>query len=177
MTPEILLRSGLYFNFENPDPSTVTLQDVAWALAYTCRFAGHTRVFYSVAQHSVLVSHIVPPEFALAGLLHDAPEAYVGDVTAPLKQLLPDYRLVEKRVESAVFRRFGVSLPMPAEVKTADLVALATEQRDLMAPHDDEWARLAGIAPLPDPIVPMSSAEAARAFISRFLQLSSLPNP
>jgi len=179
MRPDILTsrgfytdsRAGHYFDFVKPHTCDVSIAEIAHSLSHLCRFVGHVRTFYSVAQHSYFASFLVPRAMALEALLHDAHEAFVGDTTSPLKQLLPDYRRVERRVEPAVLGQFGITLPLPPEVKLADLVLLATEQRDLMPPHEDEWASLGEITPLADAVVPFSSVTARALFLARFEEL------
>ena len=180
MRPDILTAAGFYFDFTQPLGSLAyagearAVQAIAHGLSQICRFGGHTRAFYSVAQHSVIVSRIVPPEHAMAALMHDAHEAFTGDIPAPLKALLPDYRALESRIECAVRDLFYVQRIMPACVKHADLVALATEQRDLMPPHDDEWAVLQGIAPLADTIIPLPPIAARALFWDRYRELVTI---
>lgn len=175
--PDILTQGGRYIDFIAVDANVYDIEDIAHALANLGRFTGHTRTFYSVAQHSVLASLIVPAEDALAALLHDAPEAYLGDVAKPLKELLPDYRAIEERLERSLFAQFGVPYPLPASVKRADRIMLATEKRDLMPAHDracgsDEWALIAGIEPLADRIVPMPPWAAKQLFLARLDELT-----
>lgn len=169
--PTIMLRSGAYFDLEDPENSEINIEDIAHALSNVCRYTGHCCEFYSVAQHSVLVSLIVPPEDAMAGLLHDAPEAYVGDVSKPLKILLPDYKLVERRVELAVFRRFGLPDDLPISVEKADRILLRTEQRDLMGADSHIWTYTDGEKPMEQVITPLQPRAARDLFLLRYEQL------
>jgi hypothetical protein len=167
--PDILLQSGNFFNFLTPESSIITIEDIAQGLANESRYNGQTRGFYSVAQHSVMVSLIVPPEYALAGLLHDASEAVMKDLPKPLKRLLPDYQALEQTVEAAILAKFGITLPLHPSIKVADLVLLATEKRDLMPPHEREEGD--DVQPLAEVIVPMAPAMAKLAFLCRYYEL------
>jgi hypothetical protein len=180
MKPNILTSAGTYFHFLEPERSAIDIETIAHALAHICRFTGHTRHFYSVAQHSVLVSCLVPPEHAMAGLLHDAAEAYLGDVAAPLKMLLPDYKAIEATVEAAVLGRFGLPVKLPPEVKQADRLALAIEQRALMPMHGDVWE--CELHPDYDrlkaqmEIFPAHPVVARKLFMARFWELLQAPH-
>lgn len=173
MEPTILTKDGSYFNFLKPWESTIDIGSIAHALSHICRFTGHTRQFYSVAQHSYMVSLIVPPEFAFEALLHDAAEAYIGDVASPLKHMLHDYKRVEKDVEEAVFQYFGIGLPLNHCVKRADLIMLATEARDLLPKHTS-WFAGTDIWPLRETLVPLDSYSAKKLFINRFNLLNDV---
>lgn len=165
--PTILLQSGSYFDLLAPEQSQFTIEDIAHGLSMVCRFAGQCQEFYSVAQHSVHVSEIVAPEHAFAALMHDAVEAFIGDVSKPLKTLLPEYSVIEGRIEAAVLARFGLSVPLPRAVKEADIAMLATEQRSLMRNNDD-WEYTHGVRPLPMDIHPWPSKVARKLFMARF---------
>jgi uncharacterized protein len=178
MSPTIPTASGRYFDLLRPWQSAFSVLDIAHALAHICRFTGHTRVFYSVAQHSVLVSRIVPPQHAMSGLMHDAAEAFVGDVSSPLKQLLPEYKRIERRVEDTILAHFGLPSTLHdsrlhESVKRADLVALRTEQRDLML-NADPWTATDGIEPLAQTIDPLPPEAARQLFLARFAELGGI---
>jgi uncharacterized protein len=120
-------------------PGDIRIEEVAHALSHICRFGGHVRDFYSVAQHSVLVASALPEELKLVGLLHDATEAYCGDMIRPLKRSIPRYKEIEDRIWLAVAERFSLPVELPPSVKEADNRVLQVERRDLLAPHPWKW--------------------------------------
>ena len=170
MKPTILTYSGRYFDYSNPDPESFTIIDLAMALSRICRFGGHCQEFYSVAQHSVLASYLVPKEKAFKTLMHDAHEALVGDMPSPMKLLCPDYKMLEKKIERVVLTKFGIDPEPDDDVKLADMIMLKTEQRDLML-NTDEWSFAPNIKPMPVKIVPASSDFAMLMFMKRFNEL------
>lgn len=162
-------RGGERFDLLAPDPALIEFGDIANALAKLCRYTGHCRRFYSVAQHSVIVAGLLPPELRLQGLLHDATEAYVGDVARPLKLLLPDYQAIERGVWLAIAERFGLPAELNPAVKRADNLALMAERASLMFPSRHAWdPELEAMADearaLVGPVVPMPPDEALMAF-------------
>ena len=167
----ILTRSGRHLDFQNPDPAEIAIKDIAVSLSRECRFSGQTRLFYSVAQHSVLASWIVPEAYALEALLHDATEAYLRDLPRPLKHLLPAYVRIERRLDRVIRRKFGLPEETSGPVHRADLILLATEKRDLMPEDSCDWPLLEGVEPLPDRIDPCSSVRARTMFLRRFEEL------
>lgn len=146
----------------DPHPQDFHIEDIAHNLSLICRFGGHTRVFYSVAQHSCLV-HDLLDEHRAEGLLHDRAEAYIGDMITPVKVLFPAYKTMEHGIERVSAMVFGLTWPQPPEIKQADLRVLATEKRDLMKPAD--WGPLP--APLETPIEPWSPERAYEEFTAR----------
>lgn len=167
----ILTHSGKHFDLIDPQPDMIDLLDIAHALANCCRYAGHSRAYYSVAQHSVLASQIVSEDFALEALLHDASEAYIGDVTRPLKHLLPDYRAIEQKIEAAIRSACGLPDKQSDEVTFADRVMLATERRDLMPADETEWPVLYGVKPLEKHIRAVHNNQAKALFMHRLLEV------
>lgn len=170
LRPDILTRSGQYFNFLDPSSYRLDVEDIAHGLANCCRFVGQCKQFYSVAQHSVYVSRIVPEQDAFAGLMHDCAEAFLGDVSKPLKQLLPDYRAIEKRIEAVLFEKLGIPYPLPPSIKKADMQMLWAEQAAIMPHHDDEWSA-ADPTPTGVIVTPLWPDDAFAAFMERYMEL------
>lgn len=167
----IQTRSGRMFDLVAPRPEDVDIEDIAHALSNICRFTGHTREFYSVAQHCVLASYLVPRRDALWALLHDAAEAYLADVATPAKRLLRDYASLEAGVMRVVCVAFGLPLEKPASVQRADATLLAWEAASLMPPHS--WHSQVSGADYGDimtrkPIEPVEPSEARIMFRARF---------
>ncbi len=172
--------SGRAVDLLNPDPQAFLWSDVADSLAKICRFNGHSCAFYSVAQHSCFVHDLLPPEeprLRLQGLLHDAHEAFIGDLTSPMKAALTQvygeserFEVFERGHMRAVALKAGLPWPWPPEweiqIKRADLKMLATEKRDLHEPEPRPWH-----GGLPDPapfkIKPQAWPDAAEAFLDR----------
>ena len=183
-----MLRSGEPFSFTNPQPEDIHVEDIAYALSNLCRFGGHSAAFYSVAEHSIHCSMLVKKRYAMQALLHDATEAYVGDVVAPLKSLLPEYKQIEKRVWAAISEKFGLPSRMKGESSTdldalhysvheADMDMLMVEARDLLLPlGTNKFGRLRRFT-LREPIIlegdilPMTPQEARYAFLARYQAL------
>jgi hypothetical protein len=169
------VRSGRQFWPLDPRADEIDIDDIAWALSHQCRFSGHVSKFYSVAEHCVRVSYLVPPEDALWALLHDASEAYLIDLPKPLKALpeFAGYRAAEDAVMAAVCERFGLPVEMPETVVRADYVHLCAEARDLMPELNSWWQRCA--EPLPWTVEPWTAEEARARFLARFGELTEAP--
>jgi hypothetical protein len=164
--------TGKRFDPINPRAEDVDIIDIAHALSMQCRYSGHTSQFLSVAEHCVRVSRAVPPADALWGLLHDAAEAYIGDLAQPLKAHMPAFVATEQKLHAVIAERFGLSLPMPRSVHVADVRMLATEVRDLMQEPPEPWEfQRVGIEPYDEVIVPWSSNCARFAYLERLNQL------
>jgi hypothetical protein len=160
--------SGMRYDFENPKPETILLEDIAHALSNVCRFAGHIRRFNSVAEHSVLVSRIVEVTtndayWSAVALLHDGHEAYIWDAPSPVKPLLGDTfkrlgRIADEAIAAKFLRPLLLDLGGPTgddpaanadefkapAIKAADRTALVVEGRALLpvGPSDEEWEPL-----------------------------------
>lgn len=176
----IVLSDGRPFSLSDPKPEDIDILHIAHALSNICRWTGQVKTFYSVAEHCLDVAWLVPPELELTGLLHDASEAYIGDIASPLKWLLADrapgvLREIEDNIHRAISKRFGTVYPFPPEIKHADKVAAATERRDLIPGWQDhgiswseDWPE-----PMSRTLLPLASPRAARYdFLTKYLWLT-----
>ena len=169
--------TGKRVHILNPAPSEIDIVDIAHALANICRFGGHVPRFFSVAQHSVLVSDLLVEwgrqELALWGLLHDAAEAYLGDLIRPLKLSVLGYAELEEKMMAAISIRFSLPPGLPSEVQRADNAILATEFRDLRGYATEKASEYAGgVHPRATiGIRPYCPEVAEDVFLSRYQQL------
>lgn len=173
--------TGRRFYPLSPDPKEVVIKDIARALAMQCRFNGHVQRFYSVAEHCVLASILAPEAFALEALLHDAPEAYVGDMVRPLKDLAMlfdedadnghwEWREVEDGIHQAIARAFNIpAVPAPV-IKEIDLALLMAEREQLMGTPPQPWAT-ERIKPAAVTLHCWNPERAERQFLGRFYEL------
>jgi hypothetical protein len=138
MSSSILTSTGKWFDVLDPISSLIDLQDIASALSKLCRFGGHCRKFYSVAEHSILAAEMMrqrnenDPILIRWALLHDASEAYVVDIPRPAKRQLAEYKKIEDAIQRAVAERFNLPWPMPHEVHQIDNEILSLELRAYM---------------------------------------------
>lgn len=152
--------SGKKFDLVNPTEDMIDIESIAHALSLINRFIGHTPKPYSVAAHSLLVCDLLTDNDKLAGLLHDASEAYMGDVSSPLKKLLPSYKAMESKTQSVIGKKFNVFTVENKAVSIADLQALLFEKTLLMKIEPEPWEIFAGVEM---PVVTAKRMEIIRA--------------
>jgi hypothetical protein len=131
--------SGVEFYPLDPRPEEIHITDIAHALSMSCRYGGHCKRFYSVAEHCVLMAERAPEHLRLCALMHDASEAYLSDVIRPIKPSLTGYHAIEERMMQVIAGKFGFSWPMPAEVKRLDEAILADERDQNMTRPPRDW--------------------------------------
>lgn len=172
----ITLLSGEMFNYNDPASAKVDLMDLAQPLSNICRFAGQLPYFYSVAQHAVNCSYIVPKEHAFTALMHDTAEAFTNDIVTPLKVAVPIFKEIELKIEAAMAEKFGFAYPLPPEVKLADLQMLGLEMKYIRQQDPSQHAVLDGIdydgmLPLAD-LTSWTPRLALANFLRRFEELT-----
>lgn len=164
--------SGRLINLLQPDPTSIDIKDIAHTLGGINRFNGAPRQHYSVAQHSVLVSMLCEPADAMKGLLHDAEEAYFGDVSSTLKKspLMAAYRAAAENMRAVIFQVYGLTPEIPDSVHTADALMQNAEARAVL-PVVPAWVEGLPVPVMRKPIEPWSRDRAQAAFLHRFEQL------
>lgn len=177
--------TGKQFDFLNPKPEDICIEDIAHALACINRFRGHTRIPYSVAEHCVRASY-VPVGNPLDNLLHDAAEAYIGDVPTPQKQNMgwnfyngeckwfdgPWFFEVENDILICIYTALGLDYEKAQDIHQADKIMLATEIRDIMPTGHDYVFLDPNIKPLPHKIKPWSWKYAETEYLRRYKELT-----
>lgn len=175
--PWIQTFTGRMFDFETCGPDDIDIKDIAQGLSNTCRFAGQLKSFYSVAQHSYLASMYT--RNPLLGLLHDSSEAYIHDVTRPLKKLLGyGYQVIEHRIMTSVWNKFEVrgTVKERDDLHTVDMRMLVTEAMQLhpQGIHSMWDIDTVKYPPYPIKLVPLTPLDARELFLERFEQLMKL---
>lgn len=172
---KLLMHSGRIVDIHYPRAEDILIEDIAHHLARINRFNGGTKQPYSVAQHSVYVSQLCCESWALEGLMHDATEAYLGDVSSPLKELLPDYRRIERQWWNAIAAKYGLPAELPFDVHVADHQAYVAERLELIDHPfelDPDYEAFAGVIVPAQGIGPVWAPEIAeRRFLRRFNSL------
>ncbi len=170
LEPFIETFTGKQFYFLDPKEDQIDIRDIAHSLAFTCRYTGHSSRFYSVAEHSVLVSYLAASP--LAGLLHDASEAYITDIASPIKPYLSNYKELEDMLMGKIAAKFGFDYPLDPDIKDCDATQLKTEAKYLLRSRGQPWAHLYPTR-RPHGIKPMCLApEGAEAlFLERFKEV------
>jgi hypothetical protein len=140
---DITLTSGVHFSYTDPGKTFIPIEDIAHSLGNICRFAGHCRQYFSVAQHAWNCSYAVEPEFAFDALMHDTSEAFTNDLPSPLKRIFPEFKKLETTIETAVAKMHGFTYPLPEAVHKIDRDMLALEKEHLF-PNTGAWEWLEG---------------------------------
>ena len=161
---------GEFFDLLQPQNSEYDIYVIATALSNLCRYTGHVTRFYSVAEHSVLVSLACPPQYALEGLLHDASEAFVGDVSSPLKKLIPAYKEIEENIQADICRRFGLTYPFPEAIHKADKQLYWSERKEIAPAVDSMWHKEFRASRKVEP-TGLNPRTAKKFFLQRYFEL------
>ena len=172
--------SGLIIDPLNLQSDQILIEDIAHALAFQCRFNGHCKYFYSIAQHSVLVANfcgntLYSSMVRLFGLLHDAAEAYLGDMISPLKNVIPEYKNYEIIIRDQIFTKFCGRTQNDSEqrlIKTIDTRLLLTEALILMPSCGENWRN--DMIPFPIKFSCQTPIMAEQTFLQRFKRLNKI---
>jgi len=167
-------RSGKRFYVMDPRPEDFDIESICWSLSNECRFGGHSE-FYTVLQHSCLVSDQLPQHLKLAGIAHDFPEAYIKDLPKPVKNMMPVYREIEQNIWLVMAGIWGLPEHLPFEVKIADCRMLLTERNQLMPDCENTryWMMDDSYKPYDIKIDPWIPARARAEFLKRWAALTT----
>jgi len=165
--------TGKKIYVDNPNPEDICIEDIAHALSLQCRFNGHCRQFYSIAEHSVLVSQYCY-SYKLEGLLHDAAEAYIGDMVRPIKFLFPLFNEIERKILEAIDKKFDCSISHPKPFgRIVDEVDRRILTNEAHALFDDVSDWCISSNPLPDIVINCWSPQVAeKEFLKQFEEVS-----
>ena len=163
---------GHKFRLDTPDSNCYTISDIGQALAKLCRFNGHTNRFYSVAEHCVHMSKLVPEQYALEALMHDAVEAYIGDFPKPVKVAIPLISELEDLVMEAIFDQFSLTFPLPEEVHEVDKRMIPTEAPQLLDHYSGKVWGMEGVKPYALVLPCWRWEEAHVKFMERYAELT-----
>lgn len=178
---DIQLTSGVHFDYLNPGKTYIPIEDIGHSLGNICRFAGHCKYYFSVAQHAYNCSYAVEPEFAFAALMHDTGEAFTNDLPSPLKRIFPQFKELEKNIETAIAKMHGFQYPLPDAVHKVDRDMLLLEKEHLFPGTEDwEWLENLDITYLHNLVAVgavnmglMSPARATELFLQRYEELKA----
>lgn len=158
----------------------VCIDDIARALSMICRYNGHVRRFYSVAEHSILVAAEAAymadadEELLLQALLHDAAEAYMCDLASPLKAIMPGYKTAELVAQQVIYNAFGLPLDAHPSIHSIDIRIRIDEMLVLQVGNPDVNGELKGLPMTSQPIQCLTPLEAEQAFLQQFADLVTL---
>lgn len=166
-------RGGRVFHYQGDSLDDININDIASALSKCCRFVGHCRRFYSVAEHSYYASYQVPPAYAYAALLHDASEAYLSDIASPIKRQMPEYKVIEEGLMDRIAKRFELEPKFWHDpiIKRADMEMLKTEAYQLFDSKGAGWGIPEDLEMYPHVLTCYNPDAAEMLFLRRFEEL------
>ena len=179
--PYIETSSGKKVHFLEPDPDSIDIEDIAYALSHIPRFNGHTSKFVSVAEHCWSGARYIQSDLKLQMLLHDAAEAYLCDIPKPLKEFLPDYRKIEDNMMATISKKFGFDFPLSPVVKHYDIALLSNDAHWLLPSRGNDWSlwktvKRPTICPEFKPLC-LDSGTARRVFLDLYYDLCGTKAP
>lgn len=166
--------SGKQISYVEPDVNQICIEDISHALAHICRFNGHSVRMYSVAEHCCLMADYAASTGkyhsyeVIEVLMHDAAEAYITDIPRPLKLLLPDFKLIEERLEIKIAKRFNMLYPRDPYIKELDNRILLDEREQVMNKSQHHWNLIGATEPLGVEVRFWTPYQAKLEFMNRF---------